>query len=98
MKTPVCAFCVNDAACFGYGEGQRRKEYACNDCCGHGCEDGKCIPVAQHLAAIITRHESKQRRERKLIDRLYRAYRDLAEEAEEPVKPLSVWRDEFKQK
>lgn len=38
---PTCAACTNLATCYGSYEGAAAA-YACDDCCGHGCEDGKC--------------------------------------------------------
>lgn len=41
-KREVCAWCGNPAVCFGAYEDNTEKTYACNECCGHGCEDGHC--------------------------------------------------------
>lgn len=35
-----CAICSEPAACVGRYE--EPGEPACNECCGHGCEDGSC--------------------------------------------------------
>lgn len=43
---PVCAFCGQTATCFGAYEGHEKDQYACDDCCAHGNEDGYCRPVA----------------------------------------------------
>lgn len=40
-----CAECGGKATCFGAYEGETAKSYACDDCCGHGSEDGKCVPI-----------------------------------------------------
>ena len=50
---PGCAKCLrclcgNSAACIGLYEAwtkHQKPEPACNDCCGHGCEDGHCDKV-----------------------------------------------------
>jgi hypothetical protein len=54
MRELKCGICGNDAACIGRyddhdeetcthkGCTQHRDEPACNECCGHGCEDGNC--------------------------------------------------------
>jgi len=50
---PGCAQCLrclcgNSAACIGLYEAwtkHQKAEPACNDCCGHGCEDGHCDKV-----------------------------------------------------
>lgn len=39
---PLCVSCGKPAACLGAYEGAEVQEYACNVCCGHGCEDGYC--------------------------------------------------------
>lgn len=39
-----CEHCGAKVACFGSYEG-RGSGFACDECCGHGCEDGRCIPV-----------------------------------------------------
>ncbi len=40
----VCNVCGNPAACLGSYE-DAPWTYACNDCCGHDCEDGQCFPL-----------------------------------------------------
>jgi len=42
--TPSCAICGKPATCHGSYDGAP-DGFACDDCCGHGCEDGKCQPV-----------------------------------------------------
>lgn len=49
-REAVCAHCGKPAACFGSYEG-RPTAYACDTCCGHGCEDGHCEPVAVDASA-----------------------------------------------
>ncbi len=41
---PRCSICDNPATCYGAYEGQD-PHYACDDCCGHGNEDGYCDPT-----------------------------------------------------
>lgn len=41
---PVCANCGKPATCYGAYEDQNHA-YACDDCCGHGNEDGHCYPI-----------------------------------------------------
>jgi hypothetical protein len=43
---PTCGVCGKPATCLGCYEGQAGGTYACDDCCGHGNEDGKCAPIA----------------------------------------------------
>jgi hypothetical protein len=38
----VCAHCDSPATCFGSYEDDLSPAYACDECCGHGCEDGHC--------------------------------------------------------
>ena len=47
---PRCEHCENDAACVGvYEDPTGPLAFACHDCCGHGCEDGWCIPLAEEF-------------------------------------------------
>lgn len=42
-SVPLCAHCGQPATCIGHYEDPLAKdEYACDDCCGHGNEDGHC--------------------------------------------------------
>ncbi len=47
---PICASCEQrPAACFGCYEGGTPgagPAPVCDTCCGHGCEDGWCVPIA----------------------------------------------------
>jgi hypothetical protein len=38
----ICSSCGAKATCFGAYENGTQPAYACDDCCGHGCEDGYC--------------------------------------------------------
>lgn len=38
--------CGKPATCYGSYEG-RPQYFACDDCCGHGQEDGRCEPVCK---------------------------------------------------
>lgn len=40
---PTCTTCGKPATCHGTYEGITG--YGCDDCCGHGCEDGDCEPI-----------------------------------------------------
>jgi hypothetical protein len=37
--------CDNQATCIGKYETMEEPEFACSECCGHGNEDGRCIPI-----------------------------------------------------
>jgi hypothetical protein len=39
---PRCATCDRPATCLGRYEDMPVAEYACDECCAHGCEDGRC--------------------------------------------------------
>jgi hypothetical protein len=41
----VCYACGEPATCHGRYEGHGPIQFACDECCGHGCEDGWCEPV-----------------------------------------------------
>lgn len=41
----VCATCGERATCVGRYENMVDMEPACDECCGHGCEDGLCHRV-----------------------------------------------------
>lgn len=43
LDAPMCDTCGKPATCGGSYEHERA--YACDDCCGHGGEDGHCEPV-----------------------------------------------------
>lgn len=50
----TCAHCNNPATCIGrYEVCEGPREPACDDCCGHGNEDGSCEPIAPLLAAAV---------------------------------------------
>lgn len=40
-----CHECGKPATCFGSYEDDLHPAFACDDCCGHGNEDGRCVPV-----------------------------------------------------
>ena len=40
---PMCSTCGKPATCHGTYEGITG--YGCDDCCGHGCEDGRCVQL-----------------------------------------------------
>ena len=55
--TPKCAACGALASCVGSYEGER-ESHACDDCCGHGSEDGHCTPV-NHADALRAAGDSR---------------------------------------
>lgn len=46
----LCATCLAPATCMGAYECAVVFEPACDGCCGHGNEDGSCMPVFEYLA------------------------------------------------
>jgi hypothetical protein len=59
--------CGNSAACIGLYEAwtkHQKAEPSCNDCCGHGCEDGHCDKVYDICdgSGVITAKARKVRR------------------------------------
>lgn len=44
---PACAHCGKLATCFGAYEMADQPSFACDECCGHGCEDGVCIDISE---------------------------------------------------
>ena len=62
----ICYACGAPATCIGRYEAQAADQHACDTCCGHGNEDGHCVPVpcavqpvafefAAHLDAVHLR-------------------------------------------
>ena len=52
---PTCATCQRPASCVGvYEDPVGAPRYACDDCCGHGNEDGRCSPLAASPASGST--------------------------------------------
>jgi hypothetical protein len=47
---PKCV-CGAIATCFGFGESPENMAYACDDCCGHGNEDGRCVHLTEDPCA-----------------------------------------------
>ena len=41
----TCARCGEPATCLGAYEGAETEQYGCDECCGHGNEDGHCEEV-----------------------------------------------------
>ncbi len=51
---PRCRICGKPAACIGRYEGHGIVAFACDECCGHGNEDGECSQLAAPDAALDT--------------------------------------------
>jgi hypothetical protein len=52
-RVPRCRFCDCPATCHGTYEGDTG--FACDDCCGHGCEDGHCESIVDICEAHFAR-------------------------------------------
>ncbi len=50
-EQPTCAVCAKLPACIGAYEGHSPIAFACDECCGHGNEDGWCVPLAKAAEA-----------------------------------------------
>lgn len=49
--------CGSEATCVGSYEGHGHLDFGCDDCCGHGNEDGWCLPVDDpDLQTTFRRH------------------------------------------
>jgi hypothetical protein len=56
----LCAHCgIKEAACYGAYENEK-PSYACNDCCGHGCEDGRCWPISPGYEVGMTEKDAER--------------------------------------
>jgi hypothetical protein len=55
MKCQQEADCPNEATCIGAYEGSSSWSPSCDEHCGHGCEDGRCVRVddAEGLAKAL---------------------------------------------
>lgn len=59
----VCAHCGKPATCLGAYESEENLGLACDDCCGHGNEDGWCVPADEVNATLQRVAQREQRRE-----------------------------------
>jgi hypothetical protein len=49
---PPCAECGQPSSCFGQYDIAPEPTFACDECCGHGCEDGTCVQFAEDRDVI----------------------------------------------
>lgn len=61
MATIKCHIsgCDNQATCIGQYEAMDGPEFACDECCGHGCEDGKCWLLEDGMTVDIETKEDE---------------------------------------
>lgn len=74
-----CYACGGRATCVGAYEGQKVTEYCCDDCCGHGNEDGHCAPLEDVNAEPIAADVLTLLDERARLDALLAALRSVDE-------------------
>jgi hypothetical protein len=67
----VCYVCGAPATCLGRYEGHGPEKYGCDDCCGHGCEDGHCTPVDELPAGRVPKSEAELDAEAQTADTQY---------------------------
>lgn len=74
---PTCSECDSSpAVCFGQYEGDGVPQPSCHSCCGHGNEDGWCIPLSDlpETAAAVDANNTRLATElnelRKAVDKL----------------------------
>jgi hypothetical protein len=60
MRAAVCAICSKPAACFGQYDNMEAGDYACDECCGHGCEDGRCYAVGTPKAIARAAQDARK--------------------------------------
>lgn len=70
QRIPKCSRCGKPAACLGsYESPDNPYEYACDECCGHGNEDGHCEQL-DRIPAFVTKSHEQTRSLDEEIDRL----------------------------
>lgn len=78
MKIPRCSrHPESPAACLGTSEGDDLWDFFCNECCGHGDEDGKCVSVHDLPTAIAAMNDTTEifKNDLKESERLLKNYR-----------------------
>ncbi len=52
---PACAHCPEErpAVCIGQYDSMEHEDAACDECCGHGNEDGHCVSIREYIASTI---------------------------------------------
>lgn len=67
----ACHVCGRPAACIGAYEGDQDYRPACDSCCGHGNEDGRCWPLADAVTnlsdALKATEASAEQAEQRII-------------------------------
>ena len=66
----VCDHCgERRAVCVGRYEDDGDPEYACDECCGHGSEDGWCVQFGE-VGELLTSWRRHRKEQEKTIDRM----------------------------
>jgi hypothetical protein len=53
LRVVVCAICGQEATCIGQYDDATAPAPACDDCCGHACEDGHCDPLDECAPEVV---------------------------------------------
>lgn len=84
MDRFMCAICGKPAACLGRYEGNVEFNPACDECCGHGNEDGECFQLVSETGEYMSLTE--------MLGRLNESERALKAATDEADKALEFER------
>lgn len=71
---PICEHCgEHPGTCVGVYVDEKDPAVVCDQCCGHGCEDGRCEPIREDWSAQIAGWRARMAR-----SRMSRGQRQLA--------------------
>lgn len=66
----LCAHCAKPATCIGrYEDGSNPIDAACDECCGHGNEDGWCVRLAE-VPSMMNKIDRARKRADDEVERL----------------------------
>lgn len=82
-----CHICGKPASCVGRYDIMEKDEPACDDCCGHGNEDGHCAPIP---VLLILDDDAPIRR---ALARVLGPMGWIIRAAESPLQPREVYDD-----
>jgi len=77
-RLPECDICGKPASCIGIYDAMEGEAPACDECCGHGNEDGTCLPIADWVANNLGVLNSEG---------------DLVDRDRGPIKSPGLWAD-----
>ena len=58
MSAIVCAYCDKPATCVGRYDVEEPETPCCDECCGHGNEDGHCRPIGDEPAHTAEKEQA----------------------------------------